>query len=145
MAHHEHTARTARNFPAVGAGPVDPFQKRRELAAEGVVANAAPDLARVGEILVRHAAIRAGQPAARFFLLLLRRLPEQSFQEIIDRELPRVRGRHEILVACRAFLAEILVHLSLGTDLRDMDARLVPMAIVAQHQKIPLMKVVPAS
>jgi len=85
----------------------------------------------MGKIVICHAAVRADHAVVQPFSRILRGLAKQPLQKIVDSEIPRIRRRHEIPIPRRAFLAKVLIHFPIGTDLRDMDARLVPMAVVA--------------
>ena len=131
--HLERAARAVWNLAAMDARPVDAAQERLELAAERRVADTAANLARLLEVAVAHAAVRADElrrrPALRF--RLLRRRAEDTLEEVIHRYISLSLVLHEeFAVLRRALLTEVLLDLAVRPDLCNMDDRAVAAAIL---------------
>ena len=112
---------------------MDAAQERLELAAERRVADTAADLARLLEVAVAHAAVRADELRRRsaLRLRLLRRRAEDALEEVIHRYIPLSLVLHEeFAVLRRALLTEVLLDLAVRPDLCNMDDRAVAAAIL---------------
>ena len=127
-----------RYFAAMRAGAMDPAQKRLKLPAKSIIAYTAANFARMQEVCIAHAAIRTGKLRLRllpgrsflFLRLLLLRIAENPFEEIIDGEILVLWLKHEVpIFRCTAF-TKIFIDFAFCADLRNMHTGFILFTII---------------